>query len=281
MHVVDVLVEIAALLLVNLDLYASQGVNGIGQALKPDRHKIDDVQVQVFVEHIDGLDRSAQGVGCVGLSQLAVPDIEEGIAEDGDQADLAGLVIDRADHHRVGPVVPLQKIAGPGIHAEEGDIAEAGHSFVIDDLSGDSGSQLRLQVHRIDPLQLQDISHLIEGISARGRGDDEEDQDRGQDRLEDTALSPARPLFPAGAAGASPVRTARARPAVQVARLPVAAVASPPGCRVVLVIFFRPRPAARPGGRPSPLRAALRGLFPVHGAGKFLIILFVLAPSLG
>ena len=141
------------------------------QSLKSDRHKIQNIQIQVLIEHVDGLRGAAQGIGSIGLSIIAPAHIQDRVTIDRDQADLARFLMDRGDHDRVASVVSLQKVSGTGIHAKQGDIEVSIHHLVVFGLIIHILPQFLFEVHGIDALHFENVKHIFEFVGNNARHD--------------------------------------------------------------------------------------------------------------
>ena len=171
MHIVKILVEISALLFVDLKLDPAECIDRMRQSLKSDRHKIQNIQIQVLIEHVDGLRGAAQGIGSIGLCIIAPAHIQDRVTIHRDQADLACFLMDRGDHDRVASVVSLQKVSGTGIHAKQGDIEVSIHHLVVFGLIIHILPQFLFEVHGIDALHFENVKHIFEFVGNNARHD--------------------------------------------------------------------------------------------------------------
>ena len=174
------------LVLLHVDLDAADRIDDLRDALKADHRIVADVQVQIFVQHLHGLGRSAVGIGRVGLRIGPVPDIQVGVPVDAHQLDVTGLLIDGGDDHHVRAIVPLIKGPGDGVHAKDRDVPVARHrsrGHAVPDLLADGvrdvGKGEAIFLHTPDL-----------GKEPHEREADDKDQDKKQDGKR-PALSPA------------------------------------------------------------------------------------------
>lgn len=131
---VDVGIHIVESRLRDVDVHAAEEVDDIRHGLPVEGDVILDIEVEVFIQHRDGLLRSALGVGGVTL-RVAVPlsEIQVGITVDGGQGDITGAHVDVRDDLYIG-VRALADVAVTGVDTEDGDGPVAGHLLLLGDV---------------------------------------------------------------------------------------------------------------------------------------------------
>ena len=95
---IDELIDILDFFFLHIDLHAAQLVDHFRHNAKVHGNVILDVQIQVPVQHIDGLLRTAKAVGRITLLQGSVANIQKGIPVYGNHLDLLGLIV-QAGHN--------------------------------------------------------------------------------------------------------------------------------------------------------------------------------------
>ena len=118
-----------------LDIYPAEGVHDGGHIGEVHRDVVPDIQAgaidaEILVEGTDGQLRPAVLVGSVNFIRIVqvahvvafALDLHFAVPQDRGHLDLPMLVIHREDHHHIGKA---GKIPVAGIHAEQGNIADA------------------------------------------------------------------------------------------------------------------------------------------------------------
>ena len=99
----DVSVDPGTLVFAQLNIHASQNVDGVRHCLPVEGGVLSDIQIQVLIQSRYRLLRTSNGISRVNLIiSIFIADIQIGISEYGNQLDLAGLQIHAADHVYVG-----------------------------------------------------------------------------------------------------------------------------------------------------------------------------------
>ena len=110
-------VHIIEFLLGKLHVDAAENIDPVGDGFPVKGGIVLDLQVQVPVQRLYRIIRSAQHVGGIDLVVIVVPDVHVGIPVHGHQIDLSGIVIDIHQDIDVGIVALAQGIV-PAVHAE-------------------------------------------------------------------------------------------------------------------------------------------------------------------
>ena len=131
---VNVGIHIVESCLRDVDVHAAEEVDDVRHGLPVEGDVILDVEVEVFIQHRDGLLRSALGVGSVTLRvAVTLSEIQVGVTVDGGQGDITGAHVDVCDDLYVG-VCALADVAVTGVDAEDGDSPVAGHLLLLGDV---------------------------------------------------------------------------------------------------------------------------------------------------
>ena len=131
---VNVGIHIVESCLRDVDVHAAEEVDDVRHGLPVEGDVILDVEVEVFIQHRDGLLRSALGVGGVTLRvAVTLSDVQVGITVDGGQGDITSAHVDVRDDLYVG-VRALADVAVTGVDAEDSDGPVAGHLLLLGDV---------------------------------------------------------------------------------------------------------------------------------------------------
>lgn len=157
---VDVGIHIVESRLRDVDVHAAEEVDDVRHGLPVEGDVILDVEVEVFIQHRDGLLRSALGVGGVALRvAVTLSEVQVGVTVDGGQGDIAGAHVDVRDDLYIG-VCALSDVAVTGVDAEDGDGPVAGHLLLLGDvdvivsyladIEGDVGGHVHVAVDKAE-----------------------------------------------------------------------------------------------------------------------------------
>ena len=116
--------------LFHINLHSAQRVYQLDQAVEIDADILRDVQIQVRIQHENGLLRAAGRIGRVALVIGIVAQVEIGITINADQLHLVRILIDGSDHDGIGTVTLLQIVVS-GVYTEKRDIAVTLHGFIF------------------------------------------------------------------------------------------------------------------------------------------------------
>ena len=131
---VNVGIHIVESRLRDVDVHTAEEVDDVCHGLPVEGDVILDVEVEVFIQHRDGLLRSALGVGGVALRvAVTLSDVQVGVTVDGGQGDIASAHVDVCDDLYVG-VCALADVAVTGVDAEDSDGPVAGHLLLLGDV---------------------------------------------------------------------------------------------------------------------------------------------------
>ena len=124
------------LLGVYIDIDTAQTIDNFTQSLISYGYKIRNIHIQVHVQHLNCLLRSAVGVSCVSFLIRIGTDIQVGITIYADQLDITGIHVNTGDHNTVASAALVQLAFFCRIHTEQCDVHIALHGLVLLHLFG-------------------------------------------------------------------------------------------------------------------------------------------------
>ena len=119
------------LLGVHINIDTAQTIDNFAQSLISYGYKIRNIHIQVHVQHLNCLLRSAVGISCVNFLIRIGTDIQIGITIYADQLDITGIHVNTGDHNAITSAALVQLAFLSRIYAEQCDVHIALHGLVL------------------------------------------------------------------------------------------------------------------------------------------------------